>query len=945
MRYVTLALILSLLLAPPALAAAMPSHINYQGVLRDAGGVPESGPFDMKFRLFDVANAGNELVIDEHLAAGTGAVIASGGLFSVALGSGSVADGSGPGVLTSFADAFAQYGEVWLEVQVGGETLTPRVSILASAYAINSSRFQGKTPDQFLDTSATPQEKTGRITASGGIDFGPGLFDDLDSSKVITLTGGGNADSLHTHSLVGQASNANLLDSIDSSQFLRSDTDDTYTSGTLTLAPGTVLSAKGQVRLDGSLFMDGDGPDGTQALYFFDQGSTIGEAFAWDETLDKFTLSNTLRLQNGSSLEVTGDSVGINSDGPDATQSIYFYDHGEPLGQSLAWDDTGFRFAFSSGARFEGALSTAGNVNIGGGSVTMGTAGPDQNQILGFYDAGIVGNEFLMWENTADRFRLSNDLQLLGALEVSGASVTLGSQGAETNQSIYVYEDGSQTGESITWDDAQDRFEISDELATSGTIRAGSTTTSSVTYNTIGSGTPLSGDMTTSSDLLVTSDLEVGDQLYLGGDESVKWNAADTRFYFTNSVQIGDTIGENAIVGGNRIYLGNGAPTNIPSKFLEYSLGRFTLNDDLDVVGTVSANIKNFVQNHPYDPSLEIVYTTLEGPEASTFTRGSARLKDGVARVPLNESFAWVTNPDLGLTASLTPRGGAANLYVEKISTTELVVRAAPGAVPDAAFDYLVLGLRVGMEEAPVVRPRQRDARLPDPANLKASIAGRPDLARFTPLARHSSDAHEAFGIEASDLSKGEALRNAIGTDPEVASSVELSRASRAELSADRIPVPVATNKAQAPASVRDEEDAAVDVTTRPSRPNARGFDAFSPVVGGVAEGDVLILDRAGLALRRSEVALDPTVVGIATGAPTAATDGTLIVPFAVFGIVTCKVDAANGSVLAGDLLVTSPNPGHAMRAISPQSGTVVGKALEPLASGTGTIRVLVVLR
>jgi hypothetical protein len=42
---------------------------------------------------------------------------------------------------------------------------------------------------------------------------------------------------------------------------------------------------------------------------------------------------------------------------------------------------------------------------------------------------------------------------------------------------------------------------------------------------------------------------------------------------------------------------------------------------------------------------------------------------------------------------------------------------------------------------------------------------------------------------------------------------------------------------------------------------------------------------------------------------------------------------------------VTSPNPGYAMRAESPKPGTVIGKALDRLDSGTGTIPVVVTLQ
>lgn len=70
-------------------------------------------------------------------------------------------------------------------------------------------------------------------------------------------------------------------------------------------------------------------------------------------------------------------------------------------------------------------------------------------------------------------------------------------------------------------------------------------------------------------------------------------------------------------------------------------------------------------------------------------------------------------------------------------------------------------------------------------------------------------------------------------------------------------------------------------------------------------------------------------------------------VPLAVVGIVPCKVTAENGSIAAGDLLVTSSTPGHAMKGTerSRMLGAVVGKALEPLSSGQGVIQVLVTLQ
>ena len=66
---------------------------------------------------------------------------------------------------------------------------------------------------------------------------------------------------------------------------------------------------------------------------------------------------------------------------------------------------------------------------------------------------------------------------------------------------------------------------------------------------------------------------------------------------------------------------------------------------------------------------------------------------------------------------------------------------------------------------------------------------------------------------------------------------------------------------------------------------------------------------------------------------------------FTGFGIVGCRVDASYGAIRAGDLLVSSPTPGHAMRADSPLPGMILGKAIGSLDAGRGIVHVLETLR
>ncbi len=66
--------------------------------------------------------------------------------------------------------------------------------------------------------------------------------------------------------------------------------------------------------------------------------------------------------------------------------------------------------------------------------------------------------------------------------------------------------------------------------------------------------------------------------------------------------------------------------------------------------------------------------------------------------------------------------------------------------------------------------------------------------------------------------------------------------------------------------------------------------------------------------------------------------------PLALAGIVKCNVTAENGPIKRGDLLVTSSEPGYAMR-VEPSEvkpGMLLGKALQVLEKGKGKIYILV---
>jgi hypothetical protein len=362
--------------------------------------------------------------------------------------------------------------------------------------------------------------------------------------------------------------------------------------------------------------------------------------------------------------------------------------------------------------------------------------------------------------------------------------------------------------------------------------------------------------------------------------------------------------------------------------------------------GTVS-----FVQNDPDHADQVVIYHAPESSEVNVFTRGSGKLENGVAHIALDPTFVLTANPDLGLTAQLTPRGEAVPLAVAAVSATELVVRGPQGS--DVAFDYDVMGLRIGFEEMPAIAPKEQESVIPGSADGADVYAAHPELRSFNALERYKTIERAVGRNIDSDLKASARLRNRIGVGhPKPIIRADAAAVQPADGSAPAGPVlpagpmpATAVGLAAAPAPFEaPRPQPAIDL-----RPLEAGASAPAPqpmsqrfaATSAIEAGDVVVIDPAARgAVRRSDRERDAAVVGIALGP---IVNGQVEV--AVGLVASVRVDAGYGAVRAGDLLVSSPAPGAAMRAEGPAAGTILGKALEPLDSGLGTIRVLVVLR
>jgi hypothetical protein len=130
--------------------------------------------------------------------------------------------------------------------------------------------------------------------------------------------------------------------------------------------------------------------------------------------------------------------------------------------------------------------------------------------------------------------------------------------------------------------------------------------------------------------------------------------------------------------------------------------------------------------------------------------------------------------------------------------------------------------------------------------------------------------------------------------------------------------------------------------------------EQFQMMDGEEIEAGCVVVLAGHDSLRLSSKPYDRCVAGVVSGAgnhrPGIVLDRQAApgrCPVALSGKVWCKVDADSSPVEFGQMLTTSPTPGHAMGATDPARafGAVIGKALASLASGRGLVPVLVALQ
>lgn len=125
---------------------------------------------------------------------------------------------------------------------------------------------------------------------------------------------------------------------------------------------------------------------------------------------------------------------------------------------------------------------------------------------------------------------------------------------------------------------------------------------------------------------------------------------------------------------------------------------------DNDGRGFVVADVKSFRVPNTKKSGTDIVYASIEGPEAAAYVRGTASLKGGKAVIKLPEHFTSVAS-EKDMTVQLTPLSAKSQgLAVVEKSGKGLVVQELRGGKGGYKFDWEVKAKRKGYENFKVIR-------------------------------------------------------------------------------------------------------------------------------------------------------------------------------------------------------------------------------------------------
>ncbi|NIT03572.1 MerR family transcriptional regulator, partial [Candidatus Saccharibacteria bacterium] len=399
---------------------------------------------------------------------------------------------------TSLGASNAEVGEVTAE-SINVKNLTVSGSTVGAgggpAAGGNADTLEGQSGNYYLNW-VNFTNKPIILSSLEGVSNNEGNIDLLAGSNII-ITPDDTANTITIASTAG--SDADTLDGLDSLQFMRSDTSDSFTSGTLTIAGGTTLDVLGTFTCtdclndthitDIYLFNSGDVATGN---YTFEDDVTLGLTSADTLIVNALVSSNIIPIDNTRDLgsaglrwsnvfadevnattivgtisggETTSSDWRINSDNDtnDLQDSTITFDRGlaSPNGV-LRWDSTNDRYRFETFPVYlddsltvaSNGISVTGNSSFSSGTITTNaTTTLDINGNLAWGGATVTENLDMATNiienigNSGTDFDTNGGLTLAGDLTINGGELFLTgivSSSSTTEGTIYFDSDNSR---------------------------------------------------------------------------------------------------------------------------------------------------------------------------------------------------------------------------------------------------------------------------------------------------------------------------------------------------------------------------------------------------------------------------------------------------------------------------------------------------------------------
>lgn len=286
-------------------AASPPSVLSFQGRLTNSSDVPITALTTIVFKIYSVETGGSALWTSKSW----GVIPDQNGIFSVCLGNQTIADDcliNGVADTSLPATLFTDNPALYLGVTAGGDSeMTPRQRIASVSYALNSDALEG-----FHGSQSPGADQVPILNGSGNLMF---------AAAAIVGTGSGNLQFQTSSNYIDASGNMTLAGTL----AVNGDSI-TADGATLTInAAGYVdvqdnLTAD-ELRSQGNIYVNYDGPDGYYYLYFYDNGSATAEYLRWNNPSGLFNLSDSLTIIDGTGLIDNEENLfvdGISSGNP-----------------------------------------------------------------------------------------------------------------------------------------------------------------------------------------------------------------------------------------------------------------------------------------------------------------------------------------------------------------------------------------------------------------------------------------------------------------------------------------------------------------------------------------------------------------------------------------------------------------------------------------------------